>query len=54
MVNVSAGTEKASPITLKERLQAGNFASLVVQRREAPAASGIIVLAIQAPYLFLK
>ncbi len=40
MVNVSAGTGQALLVTLKERLRAGNFASLVVQRREALAASG--------------
>ncbi len=40
MVNVSVGTGEALVVTLKERLRAGNFASLVAQRREAPAASG--------------
>ncbi len=44
MVNVSVGTGQALVVTLKERLRAGNFASLVAQRREAPAASGWIVL----------
>ncbi len=44
MVNVSGGTVQALLLTLTERLQAGNFASLVVQRREASAASGWIIL----------
>ncbi|WP_316804554.1 hypothetical protein [Pedobacter nototheniae] len=54
MVNVSVSTEKALLLTLKERLRAGNFASLVAKEEKLRGQRlDEIVLARRAFFLFL-
>ncbi|WP_316804824.1 hypothetical protein [Pedobacter nototheniae] len=55
MVNVSVGTGQASPLTLRERLQAGSFCFFGCPKKRSPCGQRLdeIVLARQAFFLFL-